>query len=131
MKKNKMILAAVVVAAAAALFVMKSGRKAPEWKTAVVERGPLSVWSIYEGKLESRNLRPILSRIGGSAVLIDVAPEGARVSQGDKVAVFDTSKTVRDLVKLEADVTLARSEYDSLQNAQIPLKLRELEMLIA
>ena len=133
MKLHHRVLLGISLAAAGLLLwaAGRPARPAEETRTAAVTRGPLQVWSVYDGKLESRNIRTLLSRIGGAAALIDLTPEGAKVAKGDVVARFDTSKTERDLVKLEADVTLAASEYESLQNAQIPLKLRELELQLA
>ncbi len=107
------------------------GGGSKEVATAEVIRAPLEVWHPLDGKIESRTVRMLMSRLGGSAALVEMAPEGSRVLKDDVVARFDSSKTERDLVKLEADFTLAKSEYESLVNAQLPLQLRELEMQIA
>jgi multidrug efflux pump subunit AcrA (membrane-fusion protein) len=72
-----------------------------------------------------------MSKLGGAAALVEMVPEGSRVREGEVIARFDSSKIERDLVKLEADYTLAKSEFESLNNAQLPLQLKDLEIQLA
>ncbi len=97
---------------------------------AVVQQGPFEVWSAYDGTLESRNLRPIMSRLG-SATIVELAPDGARVREGDVLARFDNVQVERDLVRLERDWKLASAELIALTNARIPLEIRDLETRLA
>jgi len=96
-------------------------------RTARVTTGPLRVWVAYEGKLESRTVHTLMSSLGGSATITALAPEGARVEQGAEVVRLDSSRIERDLVRLEGQFAGARSEYESLKNAEWPLKLGDLE----
>ncbi|OGV44253.1 MAG: hypothetical protein A2X46_10460 [Lentisphaerae bacterium GWF2_57_35] len=114
----------------AVCFSCKDAREAAG-KTAVVSEGPMEVWSYFDGKIESRTVRTIMSKMGGAAALVELVSEGTRVKEGDVLAKFDSSRTERDLVKLEADFTLAKSEFESLNNAQLPLQLRDLEIQIS
>lgn len=95
---------------------------------AVVRREPLQVWVTYDGYIESRNVRNIMPKIGGSATVIELAPEGAFVREGDVLVRFDSSQFDRDLVRLERDYLTARSDLAGLTNAKLPLELQDLEM---
>jgi HlyD family secretion protein len=94
-----------------------------------VAEGPLAVWSPYQGKLEARRVEVILSKFNGSAAIVDLAPEGAPVQKGDLLVRFDSSQVERDLLKLERDYALAKSDLERIANAELPLELRELESL--
>ena len=96
-------------------------------KTSVVERGPLQVWISYAGDLESRDVHYIFSKIGPSTV-VDLVPEGAQVHQGDQLVQMDSSSLDRDLLRLEKEKALADAELTSLERAQIPQQISELEM---
>ncbi len=93
-----------------------------------IKRGPLQVWSVYEGSLESRFRKNIMSQSMGPVTIVELAAEGTLVRQGDVVARFDSSQVERDVVRLERDHALAKAELESLENAKLPLELRDLEM---
>jgi HlyD family secretion protein len=97
-------------------------------KTVKVMREPLSVWSVYEGKLEARKVVMIMSKFRGNATVIELAPEGEKVSKGDILVRFDSSALEREVLKLERDYALSQSELESLKNAKLPLELRDLEI---
>lgn len=105
-------------------------RDGPPASTAKVTQEAFAVWSEYEGQLEAEQLVLVMSKFRGSATVIDLAPEGARVKRGDVLVQFDTTQLERDVHKLERDEATARSELESLKNAVIPLELRDLEMKI-
>lgn len=124
-----LILLGVPFAAYLLFASMWTASPAPA-KTAKVVREPLAVWSSYEGTLESRTVRMIMSNFRGNATVIQLAADGAKVSTGDVLVRFDSSALERDVLKLERDYTLAQSELDSLKYAEIPLELRDLEMTL-
>lgn len=105
-------------------------RGGPPASTAKVTQEAFAVWSEYEGQLEAERLVLVMSKFRGSATVIDLAPEGARVKRGDVLVQFDTTQLERDVHKLERDEATAQAELESLKNAVIPLELRDLEMKI-
>ncbi|HPG01146.1 MAG TPA: efflux RND transporter periplasmic adaptor subunit [Kiritimatiellia bacterium] len=92
-----------------------------------VTAGPLQSWSVYDGGLESRSQKDIMSMLGGSATIVEIVAEGTRVKKGDLLVRFDANQLERDIVKLERDVSMARAELDSLENAKLPLEIRDIE----
>ena len=97
-------------------------------KTTTVTREPLAVWSVYKGRLEARKFVMIMSGFRGNATVIELAPEGTNVSKGDVLVRFDSASLEREVLKLERDCALAKSELASLKHAELPLELRDLEM---
>jgi multidrug efflux pump subunit AcrA (membrane-fusion protein) len=89
---------------------------------------PLVVWTSYQGQLESNTVSTIMSRFRGTATIIDIVPEGVRISKDDVLVRFDSSDLERELVKLERDVTLARLELNGLEKAELPLELKNIEV---
>ena len=89
--------------------------------------GPLEVWTVYPGKLEARRVEIIMSKFNGSATIVELAPEGIPVHEGDLLVKFDSSQVERDLLKLRRDAQLARSDLERLEKAELPLELRDLE----
>jgi multidrug resistance efflux pump len=95
-----------------------------------VKIGEFAVHAVYNGKLESRNVVTILSKFRGTATIVELVPEGSQVSAGDLLVRFDSTKLDHDLVKFEKEYALAQSELLSLEQAKLPLELRELELLL-
>jgi HlyD family secretion protein len=93
-----------------------------------VTAGPFEVWAVYDGSLESRVQKDIMSFMGGSAAIMELAPEGAAVREGDVLVRFDSSQVERDILKLERDYAAAKAEYEGLSKAKLPLELRDLEV---
>ena len=128
MKRKKVILGIAGVAALLALWGVGSGHRGASKTDAVeVSVGPFEVWSVYEGSLEARRLENVMSQLSGSATIVELADEGARVKKGDLLVRFDSAQLERDLLKLERDYALAKADLDGLENAKLPLELRELE----
>ena len=94
---------------------------------AEVKAGPFDVWTVYDGSLESRVQKDIMSFMGGSAAIMELAPEGTTVREGDVLVRFDSSQVERELLKLERDYAAAKAEHESLFKAKLPLELRDLE----
>ncbi len=94
-------------------------------------RGPLSVWTSFDGTLESRSLESIASRVQGRATIVDLAAEGLAVRRGEVVARFDDSSLAADAVRLENELARADADLDALENAEIPLAQRDLAAEIA
>lgn len=93
--------------------------------TAKVQREPLATWSTYAGKVEPRNPVAVMSRFRGNATVIELAPEGSRVSKGDVLARLDSATVEREVVKLEHDYAVAESELSSFKNAKAPIEIKE------
>jgi multidrug resistance efflux pump len=122
-------LAAAVLLAAGAAVV---GRRAPDARKSVtVERKPFEVWSVYDGTIESRDVRSIASQLGGPAVIVELAGDGSAVREGDVLARFDTSEWETELVRLERDGALAAHESSVLTHATIPLETEDLDIRVA
>lgn len=113
----------------AILLVALAGcSRAPDAReTHTVGTGPLAVWTVYPGKLEARRVETIMSKFNGSATIVELAPEGLPVAAGDLLVKFDSSQVERDLLKLQRDAQLARSDLERLERAELPLELRDLE----
>jgi HlyD family secretion protein len=101
---------------------------APE---AAVIRGPLTVWTPFDGTLESRAVETIVSRVQGRATLVDLAPEGVPVRRGDVLARFDDSSLAADAIRLENELARSTADLDALENAEIPLARSDLAGEIA
>jgi multidrug resistance efflux pump len=117
----------VVLAALVAGFAGFRGEAVEEAASTSVREGEFAVRSVYNGKVESRNVVTIMSQFNGTATVVELAEEGAAVSRDDLLVRFDTAQLEGDLVKLEKEHELAKSELESLVQAKLPLELRELE----
>jgi HlyD family secretion protein len=116
-----------------ALLLLAGCGRAPESETpeAAVIRGPLTVWTSFDGTLESRAVETIVSRVQGRATLVDLAPEGVSVRRGEVLARFDDSSLAADAVRLENELARAAADLDALENAEIPLARSDLAGEIA
>lgn len=119
----------VALAALAAISLFRTRGPAP--RTAVLERKPFEVWSVYDGYIESRELRNVMSQLDGAATIVELIPEGTVVRPGDVVARFDGAKWEDDIVRLTRDFALAQKDLSVLTNATIPLELSDLEASMA
>ncbi|MCX6996335.1 MAG: efflux RND transporter periplasmic adaptor subunit [Kiritimatiellaeota bacterium] len=99
--------------------------------TARVTTGPLSVWAVYDGKLDSRVVFTIMSSLGGQATLVHLLPEGVRVQRGAPIARLDSSRIEKNLVKLQGQYAMAKSEFESIKLADWPLKIADLERQVS
>lgn len=131
---NRRLLVALPVVLVLAVFfglvlvlARRSGPAGNAARLAAVTEGALAVWSPYQGKLEARRVEVILSKFNGSATIVDLAPEGSPVKKGDLLVRFDSSQVERDLLKLQRDYALAKSDLERIENAELPLELRDLE----
>lgn len=96
----------------------------------VIEKNPFEVWSVYNGTLEARRSEVIMSAFNGSAVIVELAPEGLHVKRGDVLVRFDDSRLRQDIVGLERDYDMARMELDAFKQAEMPLELKNIEMAV-
>jgi len=133
MKKPRISRVVALVAALAILVLLglalrRGGESA---SVANVTQETFAVWSEYEGRLEAERVVLITSHFQGNATIIDLAPEGARVKEGDVLVRFDASQLEREVHKLERSAISARSEHESLKNAVIPLERRDQEIKIS
>lgn len=120
------------LAAFTLLFLpLRRNGRAQEAVTVTVERAAFEQWSSYEGVLESKSVKVIMSQFKGQTTIIQLAQEGDAVSEGDLLVEFDSAQLARDIVKLEHDVLSSESELNSLQNAELPLEQADLAGQIA
>jgi HlyD family secretion protein len=117
----------ILTAVALAMAVVSCRREAAT-RSVIAARGPLAVWSVYDGRLDARNVELITSGFSGSAIVDEVASEGSHVQKGDPLVRFDSSNVERDIVKLERDAALAKAEVESSRNARMPMEIREIEL---
>jgi multidrug resistance efflux pump len=120
--------AAVAVVGLLALHAKRADSSAP---ALTIEKGAMSVVSVYEGEIQSRRTHLIMSRVSGPATIVELAAEGTQVKSGDVLVRFDGSKLERDLLKLEKDHALAGSEIEGMEKAELPLKVKALEAEIS
>jgi len=91
-------------------------------------RDRLEVWSVYDGFLESKEVRQIMSQLGGAATIVELIPDGTRVQAGDVLVRFDGMQWERELLRLERDCNQARQDLHSFEKARLPLEILDLEM---
>jgi len=121
----------IALAGAVAVFTALPGHAVRKVQSAPVTQGEFAVRSVYDGKLESRNVVTIMSQFNGTATVVELAEEGSSVSKNDLLVRFDDAQLERDMVRLQKEYDLAKSELNSLVNAKLPLELRELETKLA
>ena len=102
-----------------------NGGAAP--RTATAARGAIRMTVPFQGELEARHVEMVTVGVQGSAVLTELAPEGTRVEKDGLLARFDAAQIEQDLARQENDLVRARQELESLEKAELPLELLELE----
>ncbi len=115
-------LAAVILAVAGAAVVLWRGRVDPSL-VAVVRRGPLNVSLTASGVLRPIQSLTYRSPVAGREIeIIELAPEGTRVNEGDLLVRLDTTDVEResernrqDLRQAELDREAADGEYDEAE----------------
>ncbi|MGQ9660756.1 MAG: efflux RND transporter periplasmic adaptor subunit [Kiritimatiellia bacterium] len=129
---KQLVIVLVGCSVVASLLIMRPGPPGrEEIRTTTITRGPLTVWSDYEGVLESLTVRGVMSQLNGPATIIELVPDGSRVESGEVVARFDSSQWQRELRRLERDYAVARADLDILLNVRHPLELQEMEARLA
>lgn len=118
-------MAAAMAAAAGCGQRSDGGDGAATWQRA--ERGEVRPWTAVAGEVQPRRVERIASKLQGAGVLVELAKEGERVEAGAVVARFETSQLEQDLARQEAEVERARQEVSSLEGAELPLEILELE----
>ncbi|MBU0679641.1 MAG: efflux RND transporter periplasmic adaptor subunit [Verrucomicrobia bacterium] len=93
-----------------------------------VDFGKLAVWSTFDGAIEARSQKSVMSQFRGHATIVDLVPDAAHVSAGDILVKFDASQVERDLVKIQQEYELADQEFLSLTKARLPMEKSELEL---
>lgn len=123
------VLTGVVLVAT--LFAIFSDREVDNKQITVIEDGSFSVWSVYAGKVEARSAVTIMSKFDGMATIVDLVTAGKKISRGDLLVRLDSTKLERELLKLENEYALAKTDKESLVKARIPLDIRgkEVELL--
>ena len=111
---------------AALLAGCGDGREASV-RLATAERGGIRMTVPLQGELEARRVEMVAVGVQGSAVLAELAPEGTRVEAGDLLARFDASQIEQDLARQENELVRARQELESLEKAELPMELLDME----
>jgi multidrug efflux pump subunit AcrA (membrane-fusion protein) len=110
------------------LLIAGCGRDGVEvHRTAVAVRGAIRMAVPFQGELEARRVEMIAVGVQGSSVLAELVPEGTRVEVGDLLARFDASQIKQDLARQENELVRARQELESLEKAELPLELLDME----
>ena len=128
MKTRKTLLYAVLLLAGLLVWAL-SGRQPSathDVQTEIV-RGELKLWSSLDGTLRSRQESPIASALSQQAIVTYLVAEGTVVQAGDLVASFDPTALQREMFELEKNAILAKAQFRSLTEAELPLELMEIE----
>ena len=96
-------------------------------RTVAAERGDVRMTVPFQGELEARRVEMVAVGVQGSAVLAELVPEGTPVKAGDLLARFDASQIEQDLARQENDLVRARQELESLEKAELPMELLDME----
>ena len=96
-------------------------------RTVAAERGDVRMTVPFQGELEARRVEMVAVGVQGSAVLAELAPEGTAVQAGNLLARFDASQIEQDLARQENDLVRARQELESLEKAELPMELLDME----
>jgi HlyD family secretion protein len=104
------LLVLLVVAAAAGTILLRRARVDPSL-VAVVRRGTLTATLVANGTLRPITSVTYRSPIAGREVeILDLAPEGTRVSAGDLLVQLDTTEVEREIARVRQD--LGQAELD-------------------
>lgn len=110
------------------LLLVGCGRRGIEApRTAVATHGAIRMTVPFQGELEARHVAVIADGVQGSSVLAELVSEGTQVKAGDLLARFDASQIEQDLARQENELVRARQELESLEKAELPLELLDLE----
>jgi len=117
----------IVTAAAilATAVILARPRPASHSSAEVISAG-FEVWSVYDGTIDSRSVKNVMSDLW-NATVVDIVPDGAQVSKDDVLIRFDASNYERELPRAERDYATARTDLDGLVNAKLPLELAEID----
>jgi len=128
LKKHKLLLVIALLSLTGTMFWW-NGASNTKQQLAIgkVGQDDFLVFSVYDGKLESRNVVTIVSKFRGNATVVELMPEGTAIQPDEVLVRFDATKLEQDLVKLEKEYALAKSELDSLTHAKLPMELQDLE----
>lgn len=93
----------------------------------IVERGSIRMAVPFQGEMEARRMSLISVGIQGAAVLTELKEEGTVVEKGEWVARLDSSAFEQDLVRHEYEYERAKQELESLEKAELPLELLDMQ----
>ncbi|TXT17729.1 MAG: RND family efflux transporter MFP subunit, partial [Planctomycetota bacterium] len=112
--------------------------------TATAVRAELPITVIERGELESSKTVEVRCEVEGEQIkIVDLAPEGTRVAEGDIVVRFDTDKLARSIAEQEVksrtadakarageeDLEVAKNQAASeIAAAKLALKLAEIDL---
>jgi multidrug efflux pump subunit AcrA (membrane-fusion protein) len=91
-------------------------------ETLQLTRGPLEVWTPFQGRLEAANPLSLRAELDGLAKLTWIIDDGSPVEAGEPIARFDPSTLEEQKIGLERDRLLAENELRLLREARHPLE---------
>lgn len=123
---NKCIIAGVLL-----LLIVGCSQSPPIGASVSIATNDFQVWTIYDGIIEARHTEIVMSKFNGSAVITELAPEGAQVKAGDLLVRFDSSAIEDEIVKLDQEVRMAGAELDGLENAELPMDIQQRQIQLS
>lgn len=129
MKRNVLIMAALILVLLGLMTRRDEDAASPN--EVQIERGDFLVSVTFEATLEARSVETVMSRFQGKATLIELAPEGGTVAKGDVLVRFDDSDIQSELVKQRQVLARVEAELDSLEQGEIPLELKDVDLQLA
>jgi len=100
---------------------------APPRETLELKTQPFKVWTRLDGHLASRKSTPVSSQLSHKSVVTSLMPDGAAVEVGDTLVTFDAEPIEVEVALLEQEVKVARSDEQSLLQAELPREVSDLQ----
>ena len=127
--KNKRTVLAVLCAVTlvGVLAAAHARRTQPVGSFHWVQRDDMVIWSQYQGTIHSVREQPVFSQLSQRASVTHLVEEGTLVEPGDLLVRFDQVEMERQISELEKEQVLASATLQSLEQAEIPLAIADLE----
>ena len=120
------MLGGFVPVALLATFWGNPSKQAHKQQTIAVTQGEFTVTTPSKGTLQSLDPIQIYSRLSQPSTVIEIAPEGSSIQAGDIVVRFDPEPLERELQRLRKERVIAKTDYEKLTQAELPLELEDL-----
>ena len=97
--------------------------------TTAVKRGDLVITVTEGGNLRAKESKEVISKVEGSATILELVPEGTYVKEGDVLMKLDAADLQEKLVPEEARLKTQEADYLAAEEAlAIQLSVRESEL---
>lgn len=128
MKSKRIFLAgSFLVVAVGALAVAHARRNPDTTSLYEVQRDAMVIWSQYQGTVHSVHEQPVFSHLSQRVPVTHLVEEGTLVKPGDVLVQFDRVDLERQMSELDKEFVLAKATLESLEKAELPLAMAELE----